>query len=105
MKKTNPTKPIVNSDGNDVYTINTIGDLTVLYHHLPPEKRALLLKDLENGLSKTSAKLDTLNPLMAGIIKAGVRVSALRWIDDDKGRVTVTLRAREDGDPLFTTEL
>lgn len=106
MKKLGPTTPVKNADGKDVYTLRSLGDLALLYHHLPAEKRVLLLKDLEMGLTKAADHIDKANPIFRPLLKMVIGASGpLKWIDDDKGSLTVTVKASEDSDPLWSKTL
>lgn len=104
-KQNDPTVPTKNKDGKDTYLIHTIGDLTVLYNHLSPKQRELLLMDLINGIQKGSEAIDRTPSLLRGLLRASIRLSPVKWIDDDKGKVSYTVRMQEGDDPLYTEEL
>lgn len=106
MAKHDPTVPTVNKDGKDSYPIRTIGDLAVLYQHLPPEKRELLLMDMINGLKKVAESIEKAPPFSRGVLKMAARHGVVRWIDDDKGKVTIGVKMRAgDDENIFTKEL
>lgn len=99
MKKYDPTVPVKNADGKDTYTVKTIGDLIALYHHLPEDRRAVLLKDTEIGLKKGAEALEkakTKGSLLFGLVRLVLKNAPLTWVDDDKGEVTAGLKLTED---------
>jgi hypothetical protein len=105
-KQTDFTKLTRNANGKDEYRITTIGDLVVLYEHLSPEKRKLLLTDIVGGLEKGADAIAQAPAMLRPLLRASIRISPIKWIDDDKGRVTVSVKMREgDQEALFTKEL
>lgn len=104
-KPTDPTKPTVNKDGKDSYPVHTIGDLVVLYNHLPQDRRARLVQDIIGGLETGSQALDQAPSLLRPLLKLGVRNTTIQWIDDDKGGVAVKVMMREGDEPIFSKEL
>lgn len=98
-------KPVEkNSEGKDVYEIRTIADLVNLYASLPPSGREILKSDIIMMMEKGAAELEKVPEFLRPI--AIMSIAKVKWIHDDKGRMSVSIKlGKDDDEPIFIKDL